>query len=236
MSTFAGKGTPIRDLVSLIQRHGPFSNLARRFRARRSGSSRGTRRSRAFKSVKTLIKRSREVKVLTSLFNNSPDIAGGFVNHITVVAQGDSVSERIGRIIHPISLSLIVSVLLDAANANLTSVIRFAVIVDMQQVSDTDPNITEVYESSTDPLTFRELDSRGRFRVLWTEDVVLDKTQLKRVVFRKTLTRLPQSIFYNGVAVTDIQKNGLYFMVTSTDPALEPTIVTVHTRLRFTDA
>lgn len=112
-------------------------------------------------------------------------------------------------------------------------VLRVMLVWDKQQISDTTPTAGDLFsvaaESVTSPMNPR---NAGRFKVLWSKIYIVDPSnEIKSFYLNK---RLSMPIRYNGTANTDIQKNGLYLVISSSDNINKPTF-TRDVRTSFID-
>jgi len=161
----------------------------------------------------------------------------GTVDHITDIAQGDTVSTRTGNAITVVSVT-IKGTISDMTNA---AFYRVAVVQDKQQIADTSPSATNIFSdgiASANPVTaVPTVANLARFNVLWMSKiysgtVVNAGNQIPYYEFtRKTNIK----VSYNGSASTDIEKNGLY-VVFLTDSGANIVDFNGLARLGFTDA
>lgn len=147
-------------------------------------------------------------------FNTTPGVV-----HLTGIAQGDTLATRTGNSIlcKGVYLRLLFS---KHASATFTQ-IRVVLVRDNQQISDTSPSYTDVFDASS---TFGRVNpnTAGRFSILYDKMIVLSSQRdfSQQVIYRKML----KHIKYNGTADTDIQKGGLYLMYLTNEATNVPSL------------
>lgn len=174
------------------------------------------------KSLQQIVKNlAPEIKYLdTSLVIN--DIAStGSVVHLTAVAQGDTQVTRTGNTINVKTLHW--QLLCRAPLATQTSTVRYAIVMDKEQVGDTAPAITDVFTSNDPVVALPSLDNLERFRILYISPMIDCQSIIQGSIvttIRKT-TQFDWSgnikVSYNGTAGTDIEKNGIWLLVLTDD-------------------
>lgn len=142
---------------------------------------------------------------------------GHSITHITAIAQGDTVATRTGN-----------AVILKKLNfrggfteSSMTdgNHYRLCIVQDKQQVADTDPSISDIFNPSSPNTVLPNVNSLERYRVIWMSNSIggtNTKTGFGPSSWEYS-TNLNVRVGYNGTAGTDIQKNGLYFIVLSDD-------------------
>ncbi len=150
--------------------------------------------------------------------------------HLTDIAQGDANTTRHGNQIKLKYIKLRMTLLKHATP--VATFIRCLIVVDKQQEADTTPAIGNVLtslviDSAYDPANI------GRFRILYDRVFTL-VTGSSDYKFTQKYIKLNMSVRYNGVATSDIQKNGVYIMFLSDEATNTPT-VNYNARLRFRD-
>lgn len=134
-----------------------------------------------------------------------------FVLSFHGIAQGDTIDARTGQ-------SILLKTIQFKANLTkhasvTTDRVRIIVFIDTQQVSDTNPVIGDVLDTSTSystaPLNSANL---GRFRMLYDKcyAITSERPTLKLNIFRRFYKH---HVRYNGSASTDINKGGIYIMI-----------------------
>ena len=154
--------------------------------------------------------------------------------HLTSLAQADTVSGRTGN---SVLLKSLVANGYMYVNSSQTTNTRcmIALVLDKQQVSDTNPAITDIFESATDPSTLLKTGNLGRFKILMRKQYTLDSNSsgspAKQVKIYKPLNF---HVRYNGTGASDIQKNGVYLVYITSESSLYPTIH-LNTRISYHD-
>lgn len=140
---------------------------------------------------------------------------------LTAIAQGDGIAQRTGQSI--LNNGFYINLAFTKHASATFSFIRVVLVQDRQQISDTAPTYSDVFESNS---TYAKVNpnTMGRFKI-WYDKRVLLSTQrdFKQInIYRKFKgihTR------YNGTASSDIQKNGFYLMLVSSEATNTPTVV-----------
>lgn len=138
---------------------------------------------------------------------------------LTNIAMTSSYSTRTGNSILVKSLMRRIRVSRSSDAASTT--VRMVLLQDKQQISDTSPAAADVFEVPADIDTLLHRNNVGRFTILADKTVVL--TADTPVYHAEKYRRIQQHVRYNGAAATDIQKNGLYFLIMSDQSANTPT-------------
>lgn len=206
------------------------------------------RLERAVKQIKP------EVKYFDlSLTNNNISVANGLVVHLTGIAAGTGVSQRVGDAIRAqwlqINLSVTASSYFNATNENPS--FRFYIVQDTQQIGDTTPAGSDLVDQPPLPkiqLLNILVTMQKRFRVLYDSkpQIMFAGTgvaaQNNSVVFPAKLQfnfnrRIVSPIRYNGTAAADIQKGGLYmfFYTDVVVAAADALDITGTSRVAYTD-
>ena len=85
------------------------------------------------------------------------------------------------------------------------------------------------------PSTLLKADTLGRFNILWRRQYTLDSNSAGNNAKQiKLFKRFNFHARYNGTASTDIQKNGLYLCIITSEPSLYPT-VSFQSRISYHD-
>jgi len=160
----------------------------------------------------------------TSLsFINVADTAGAIVQ-ITSIAQGDTVGTRTGNKIRIKALYVQVRVSTQSLAGLAEEYVRFMVVQDMQQVSDTAPTVANIVNNTALPQNALPLvASQGRYRILHTFKLfdgqmllASNATQSSTQTWVKYGLDIP--VTYNDTASSDIQKNGIYVICYTNEP------------------
>ena len=109
----------------------------------------------------------------------------------------------------------------------------FALVRDKQQISDTAPAITDVFTSDTDPHTMLNANRLGRFDLLKRWNYTVDSHTSSSVNFNY-FTKRSFHVRYNGPTANDIEKNGLYLVIITSDGTNYPTI-SINSRISWHD-
>jgi hypothetical protein len=137
----------------------------------------------------------------------------GTIIHLTSVAQGDGEGERTGNSIFVRSVWSQLKLYRDVSVGMESQLLRVALILDTQQVGDTPPTFSNIYQG-LGPLTGLDETSVGRYKVLWSKHYTLDKANVtSRYV--NVYKKMRHHVRFNGAASSDIQKGGLYLVMSS---------------------
>lgn len=161
------------------------------------------------------------------------DSGAPLVYSLTSLAEGDTSLTREGLKIKPEWIEGYINF-----RKNVDSVfeaVRFLIVIDKQQEGDTSPTMADVLTTqSTYDLGLRSRVEPNRFTILMDRNIVLDNNRpYVRLNIKKTLAKNLQT-YYNGSTVNDIQKNGIYIMITGYN-AVTYGNTSGEVRLRFSD-
>lgn len=162
------------------------------------------------KQVIKVIKRQAEKMNIDTGENNVESVNTGTVTHCTAIAQGDADPGRTGNQIEVTSVYVRVKVYHSGAAPAAAQFIRFALVVDRQQVADSPPTVANIWNGAAmiQPLQDQSL---GRYQILLDE--VIPITVESPGFFKKYIDfKKPIKVRFNGAASSDIQKNGFYFV------------------------
>lgn len=142
----------------------------------------------------------------------------GTITLLNGMAQNDTASGRTGNSILMRNVHLRLCFIQNTAAVQTTY--RVMLILDTQQVGDTNPTLTDILENASNPLSPLATASVGRFKVMknWFFTTDDTKTQTKLIEYYKQFRFHTR---YNGPTGTDIQKNGLY-LITLCDQSVNP--------------
>jgi hypothetical protein len=151
-----------------------------------------------------------DVGVTTTTINST-----GTITLLNGLAQGDTALNRTGNSVMATYLSLKCAVLGNAVATQ--TIVRLIIFIDKQQIADTVPAITDILSTSS-PLSFYNNAMAGRFEVLDDKMLQFDVLTNRSYVY-KFYKKFGASthVKYNGVNATDIQKNGMYFLILGTE-------------------
>lgn len=151
------------------------------------------------------------------------------LGHLTAVPQDASGSSRNGISIKLTNLSIKGAIEQNVLTAR--SIVRFVVVQDMQQVSDSAPTWGNIFEN-VGMQDYLNLNTLGRFKILMDQTFTVNAENPTKM-FKKNF-KLNTHVRYNGSASTDIQKNGIYVLARSADAANLP-VVNWNARITFVD-
>lgn len=149
------------------------------------------------------------------------------------IAQNDTDSGRTGNSI--LLRNIYIRGLLEI-NTSVTANTRvmLALVKDTQQVADTTPAVLDVFNTQS-PESMLKLGTSGRFKVLYRKTYVLSPASGGRNAIEFTkYWKVYQHIRYNGSANTDVQKNGYYLVVISSEVTNFPSVSLI-SRLGYHD-
>jgi len=148
--------------------------------------------------------------------------------------QGDGVNRRTGNSILAKSLTMNGHMYINSSQTTNTRVM-IALVQDKQQVADTAPGISDIFTSSTDPHTLINVNTAGRFKILMRRQYTLDSNAAgNNARSLKFFHRLNFHVRYNGTTYADLQKNGLYLVIITSESSMYPT-VNLNARLNYHD-
>lgn len=188
-------------------------------RTRRAGRSWYNRKYSAMDMGKMALSQIWKLKGLVNseLYKLDTVYANGVIGQGSVVslhpiAIGDGDNQRTGNSVFVRSWNF-KGLLGHNALGNLNQTVRLSVVMDTQQIGDTAPAYTDIYESAS-PYAHLQSNTVGRFKVLFSRTYTLDAAQ---ALTRLVNINLPMRhhVRFNGSASTDIQKGGLYFCISS---------------------
>lgn len=159
------------------------------------------------------------------------------INAVSQMAQGDGVNDRNGNSILVRSLYLRGFMQINPA-VTLNTRVSIALVQDTQQISDTTPAVLDIF-NSTDPEAMLNTSNTnftaGRFKILWRKNFNLTPASASRpTIFLDKYFKLYSHVKFNGTGVNDIQKNGYYIVMLTSETANFPTI-SITSRLGYHD-
>lgn len=139
------------------------------------------------------------------------------------MAQDDTSSGRTGNSVLLRNITYRLKFEINPSVSSNTS-ITMVLFYDTQQIGDTTPAWTDIYDSAT-PQSLMSLATGGRFKILARKQIYLTPASGGRPVveLHKTMN-VYKHIRYNGTSGTDIQKNGLYVAYCSSESTNTPTV------------
>jgi len=114
--------------------------------------------------------------------------------------------------------------------------LSLALVQDTQQIADTVPTTGDIFDGTAPESRIRvgaSNNNAGRFKILWRRNYVLIPGQRPTVTFDK-YWKLYSHIKYNGASAADIQKNGYYLVLLTSEGTNFPSI-SLSTRLGYHD-
>lgn len=154
----------------------------------------------------------------------------GVVDCMNKVATGDSISTRTGNSIYVRSLNIKGSYAIGTSETS--NFIRLAVVLDTQQISDTSPSWTDIYET-TSTLAHLNPATVGRFKVLKDMRIVMNSANKPNGQFELNIP-MRHHVRFNGTADTDIQKGSIYVVYLGSYTTNAP-LLNYRARLSFHD-
>ncbi len=175
-----------------------------------------------------------EYKSFTIALVTDPN-STGVVTHLTAIAQGSDFSNRIGRKIKLLSLSIRGNIAINGSATN--SIYRLLILRDNSGTT-TPPTIANLF---TDTATFLnnknkigDPQSNSRFTVLsdtwYTINIGNENTRKKIQIYKKVNFH----VNYSGTAATDEGKGCVYALQASSEASLDP-IVTADVMIKYID-
>lgn len=219
-----------RSSVRRVRRARP--NATNGFRKQNRFTPKGVRRTGSLRSqVKALQTYVNKLKPETKYVSidlansNIPDASGGIV-HLTAIAQGDTQITRDGNVVNITSLNMYMQFTRQDFTTDMlvNAGIRFFVVVDKEQIADTQPSVATIFTNTApvDPLP--ALNNLERFRLIYMSPYIDGMQLMLQTTGSNNLSAQKSNVFqfvkdlnikvaYNGTASTDIEKNGIYFGV-----------------------
>lgn len=153
---------------------------------------------------------------------------------IVAIPMGDTTGSRTGNSVLLKSFVMNGYMYINASQTTNTRVM-LALIRDKQQVSDTVPALSDIFVSDVSPHTLLKTDTLGRFDILWRRQYTLDSNSAGNNAKQiKLFHRLNCHARFNGTNSTDIQKNGIYLAIITSESSLFPS-VSFQSRLNYHD-
>jgi len=186
------------------------------------------------KSLQTVVKKlTPELKYHETDVSTTNMTTAGAVFHLSAVGQGDTDETRTGGSINVNKIHI--QGIWRQTTAG--SVYRVAVVVDREQVADTSPGLTDVFESADPLAAFPAMATLERFRILKLS-TIYEGTRTNpgnQSAFFQFTWNGSLKVFYNGTTGADIQKNGIYILFLS-DDITNVVDFEGYARIGFTDA
>lgn len=147
--------------------------------------------------------------------------AGVYSVLLSPIAQGDGNVDRTGNSVFARALNIKGNIVYNSSG-NTTQFMRIAVVLDTQQIGDTSPSYTDLYQSA-DYNSHVNRSTAGRFKILYSKVHQVDTVNN---LSRPLNINIPMRhhIRFNGTASTDIQKGGIYILASSSEGTNGPYI------------
>lgn len=157
------------------------------------------------------------------------------VLNIQQLAIGDLSGQRTGNSILARSIYLQGYMNINSA-VTVSTRYSLCLVQDKQQISDTVPVATDIFDSTSPEARIRvgaSNNTAGRFKVLWRKNGLLIPNHRPTVTFDKYF-KVYSHIKFNGASAFDIQKNGYYLVLLTSEGTNFPSI-SLTTRLGYHD-
>lgn len=170
------------------------------------------------RTIKSVLPELKEVNVNISQTNVTTT---GTITHITAIAGGTGDNSRVGEDIRVKKIAIKGFFGSVAAGVTASPVYyRCYIVVDKQQQADTTPSLTEIFNTSDPILQFPSPNFSERYRFLYVSPImsnnsIIQGTQNQGVIDFTWSGDL--KVGFNGGNTTDIQKNGVYFIIQTND-------------------
>lgn len=176
-----------------------------------------TTRSIAEKALLLASKANKSIERKTIDFTGSATVTStASALHFTAIAQGTTQSQRIGNSVFCTGMAI--NYYWTSHPTPAQTMARLVIYYDTQTLSDdTAHTWTEVMDNASILAMVNRGSLRNRFKILHDKVVALSpatnyaETHKVYIPFNKTVE-------YNGIANTEIQKNGIYGLLLSTEP------------------
>lgn len=212
---------------------------ARRYKPRRKTATPWYKKK--YSVAQIAVKAAKGVRYLSGLVNsekfkhdinvsNNIDYYGTMIP-LTNIAIGDTDSTRTGNSIFVRHITNRISVSINPSYVGDFQRLRIMLLIDTQQVSDTQPGAGSVLETTGQTTSFMSLlnsDTVGRFRIL--KSTYVNVTQDNPIRTLDWDFNLRHHVRYNGPLSNDIQKGGIYLLLISDQPngSTNPFVQTVN--------
>lgn len=156
----------------------------------------------------------------TSLAGTDIVDATGAIFRLTDVAEGTGENDRIGFTINVSDIKIALTYVRSATTVPTNAFVRFAIVVDKEQVADTSPTAANVF-SGADPGAFPNVQYLERFNILYVSPIH-DAARMSISVtgglatqtnFNEYHWKGNQKVQFNGATGADIEKNGIYLCI-----------------------
>lgn len=201
-----------------------------------SGPSRTGTLTQQVKSLQRVVASlSPELKTIEINTNVTNITTAGSIQHVTEIAQGTDVGNRIGNSIVLKEMYMQTQFTI-SSDASTSASWRIAIVRDMQQISDTAPAVTDIFSSNNPLIAFPNIANRQRFKFLYLSPI---RTGIQTYIGGvnpniKWDWKGSLKVDYNGSAGTDQQKGAVY-IVFLTDATANTMDFVSRVRLMFQD-
>ena len=171
----------------------------------------------------------RGVQTIRGLVNSERfkhDVTGTFsvnnawsVTPLNQIPQGDGKESRTGNSV--LQKSLMRRIRVTKHTSATHTVFRYLIVLDRQQVADSNPSGANVFELNNNIDSLLSRDTCGRFKIMVDRTITLNED--RPIYHVEKYHRLHSHVRFNGAAATDIQKNGIYFLIMSDQATYTPT-------------
>lgn len=180
-----------------------------------------------------------EVKNASISLNQTNLSTSGVVVHITAISQSTTATQRIGEdiTVKKISVKGKLEQMLSTGTTSTPVYYRFFLVRDKQQINDTVPANTDIWSNSDPTLALPNISFEDRFSFLWVSPLICNNSVLTGNQMGVCNHQWSGNIKvgYNGVNTSDIQKNGIYFGILTSDTG-STCDFTGEARVSFVDA
>jgi len=154
---------------------------------------------------------------------------------LNAVPIGDNVANRTGNSILVRSLYMRGFININPS-VTVSTRVSLALVQDLQQVSDSIPSELDMFTSNNPEAQLRvgaTTNTAGRFKIMWRKNYLMIPGQKPTITLDK-FWKLYTHCKYNGSSGSDVQKNGLYLVILTSESTNFPT-VNITTRLGYHD-
>lgn len=199
-----------------------------------SNSKLTTTREIATKALQLATKANKSIEHKTLDFTGSATVINTAQSlHFTACAQGTTQSQRVGNSIFVTGIALNYYWVSHPTPAQTMA--RFVVYYDTQTVGDsTSRTWTEVMDNASILAMVNRGSQRNRFKILHDKVVALSPAT-NYAETHKVYIKFNKTVEFNGTGSGDIQKNGIYGILLSTEPTNGAGFV-YYSRLYYNDA
>lgn len=146
---------------------------------------------------------------------------------ISRISQGDGQNERTGNSVLVRSIYLRGYMQVNPSVTGNTRV-SLALVQDTQQISDTNPAVLDIFNSITPEAMINRSNTNntaGRFKIIWRKNYNLTpSTGSTPNINIDKYFKVYSHVKFNGTANTDIQKNGYYLVILTSEATNYPTV------------